>query len=306
MAFPDEVCKCVVFVGYRKADGVPRLAGTAFCVGREIEGTGSSFQYLVTARHVIDYIRNLGLDQVWLRLNRRSGSAVWASVPINQWLTHPEGPSVDVAVLHTSLGPETDHLMIPFKMVVTEKLIEQEKIGIGDEVFMTGLFSRHYGQQNNIPVVRVGNIAAMPKEKIETSLGSMDAYLIESRSIGGLSGSPVFVNLGLVRHGQLSSTGLPIFYLMGIVHGHFDVTENKIGDLNPVADDGLSSTSVNMGIAIVVPINKMLEVLNQPSVKEKEDSAVEQLRRKNLPVPDVAEQQDELQAARKILPGHNL
>jgi hypothetical protein len=93
---------------------------------------------------------------------------------------------------------------------------------------------------------------------------------------------------------------------MGIVHGHFDVTENKIGDLNPVADDGLSSTSVNMGIAIVVPINKMLEVLNQPSVKEKEDSAVEQLRRKNLPVPDVAEQQDELQAARKILPGHNL
>src|SRR5438874_2635806 len=169
--------------------------------------------------------------------------------------------------------------MIPFKMIVNEKLIEQEKIGVGDEVFMTGLFSRHYGQQNNIPIVRTGNIAAMPKEKVNTRVGLMDAYLIESRSIGGLSGSPVFVNLGLVRHQKMSSTGLPIFYLMGLVHGHFDVQENKIDDLNPLADDGLSKTNVNMGIAIVVPIGKMLEALNQPSVKEQEDYTMKELQK---------------------------
>src|SRR5205807_2600350 len=89
---------------------------------------------------------------------------------------------------------------------------------------------------------------------------------------------------------KMSSTGLPIFYLMGLVHGHFDVQENKIDDLNPLADDGLSKTNVNMGIAIVVPIGKMLEALNQPSVKEQEDYTMKELQKKNLPVSDVDEQ----------------
>jgi hypothetical protein len=49
-----------------------------------------------------------------------------------------------------------------------------------------GLFSEHQGAERNIPIVRVGNIAAMPEEPVlTTSWGAIDAYLIEARSIGG-------------------------------------------------------------------------------------------------------------------------
>ena len=54
------------------------------------------------------------------------------------------------------------------------------------------------GRDRNFPIVRTGHIAMMPDEKIPKVKigdweGNADAYLIESRSIGGWSGSPVFV-----------------------------------------------------------------------------------------------------------------
>ncbi len=38
----------------------------------------------------------------------------------------------------------------------------------------------------------MGNIAMMPDEPVRTSIGMMESYLIEVRSIGGLSGAPRF------------------------------------------------------------------------------------------------------------------
>lgn len=64
---------------------------------------------------------------------------------------------------------------------------------------MTGLYRNHYGAQRNIPVVRSEIIAARREEPIETALGPMDAYLVEVRSIGGLSGSPAYAVSGLHR-----------------------------------------------------------------------------------------------------------
>jgi hypothetical protein len=58
-----------------------------------------------------------------------------------------------------------------------------------------GLFKSHYGEQRNIPIIRIGNIAALPEEPVQTHYcGPTDAYLVEVRSIAGLSGSPVFKN----------------------------------------------------------------------------------------------------------------
>jgi hypothetical protein len=283
MAIPDEVRKCVFFIAYKLADGSVRFAGTAFNMARTIEGTSNYFNYVVTAAHVIDKIKNLGIDEVFIRANHKSGQAIWVKSRISDWWMHPDHPSVDVAILRLTPPHEWDHMTIPLDTVVTDNLIEKEKIGVGDEVFMTGLFSAHFGKQNNIPILRVGNIAAMPSEKINTKLGPMEGYLIECRSIGGLSGSPVFVNLGLVRHGKFSSTGNPIFYLLGLIHGHFDMNEAAIDvdEINPVADDGLSPKNINMGIAIVVPVSKILETLNLPSVKAVELPIEEKCRKNN-------------------------
>jgi len=41
-------------------------------------------------------------------------------------------------------------------------------LGLGDETFSIGLFRSHYGQERNIPIIGIGDIAAMPEEPIKT------------------------------------------------------------------------------------------------------------------------------------------
>jgi hypothetical protein len=145
-------------------------------------------------------------------------------------------------------------------------VIEKEKVGLGDEVFVVGLFHKHMGKKRNIPVVRFGSICAMPEEPVYSERLDRDiqAYLIESRSIGGLSGAPVFVNLGLMRHleGQIkyANKEYGIFYLLGLMHGHY---ETKVPDMDEYEFD-----KVNMGIAAVIPADKILEVMKQPYFEE--------------------------------------
>jgi hypothetical protein len=135
-------------------------------------------------------------------------------------------------------------------------------VALGDEVFIVGLFRHRSGDLRNIPIVRVGNLCSVDEEKISTSLGPMEAMLVEARSIGGLSGSPVFLHLGVTRYlqGQLKhSSGGPMFFLLGLIHGHFDAPTAEIDEI--AGDAGLSVERVNTGIAIVIPIERVLEVL---------------------------------------------
>ena len=48
----------------------------------------------------------------------------------------------------------------------TDEVINKYTIDTGDEVVITGMFFSHIGQQRNIPIVRIGNIAAMPQEPV--------------------------------------------------------------------------------------------------------------------------------------------
>jgi len=178
-------------------------------------------RYAVTARHVLDGIRDKGLDKVLLRVNRKSGDAAWIETRVKDWNFHPD-EAVDVAVLPFEPFNGFDHNLFPTEGFVTPEVVAKEQIGVGNEVFVVGLFHHHYGEKNNIPIIRVGNISAMPSEKVNTRRGPMDAYLIEARSIGGLSGSPVFLPLGTRR----SMTGLVVspgqiqrYYLLGVMHG---------------------------------------------------------------------------------------
>jgi hypothetical protein len=91
-------------------------------------------------------------------------------------------------------------MVYPYSGCITAEHMQEHEVAVGDEVFITGLFSQRHGTRRNIPIVRVGNLACMTEEKVSTNyFGDMDAILIEARSIGGLSGSPVFLNLGITR-----------------------------------------------------------------------------------------------------------
>ena len=64
---------------------------------------------------------------------------------------------------------------------------------VGDEVATVGLYTSHHGHTKNIPVVRVGHISMLPDEPVMSTRGYVEAYLVEVRSIVGLSGSPVYI-----------------------------------------------------------------------------------------------------------------
>ena len=51
-------------------------------------------------------------------------------------------------------------------MILTDEQRKKGGIGIGDEVYISGLFTYHAGTDRNIPIIRTGSIAMTPEERI--------------------------------------------------------------------------------------------------------------------------------------------
>ncbi len=147
MLVPDEVRKCVVFICYRDKDNI-KLAGTAFFISIPSVIEGKSYPYLVTAKHVIEAIKKHSIDnKVYFRINQTGNSTALIHSDLSQWKYHPSEQNVDVAA--ANLAPDTslyDFRTIPSSMAITPEIIISKGVGCGDEVFLTGLFSNHYGQ----------------------------------------------------------------------------------------------------------------------------------------------------------------
>jgi hypothetical protein len=147
----------------------------------------------------------------------------------------------------------------------TDETIKKYSIGIGDEVAIPGLFLSHLGTTQNVPIIRTGNIAAMRSEPVPTSYGPMDAYLVEMRSVGGISGSPVLTHMAIRPKVMLPES--PNFerieqapkthYLLGLVHGHYTITtqDEWVFKTDKMVGD------INAGIAIVVPASQIMDVI---------------------------------------------
>jgi hypothetical protein len=264
MRVPDSIRKCVAFIGYKLADGTPWFAGSGLFFGDDT--TEPKYAFIITAKHVIKELQKRGLTEVWLRVNTRSGGCDWTSTDLSKW-SFPEDASLDVAIYHGFPNDQTDHQILSRQLALTPTIAQKLNVGVGDEVFITGLFANYKGELRNVPIVRVGNLAAYPEEQILAKcFGRMGAYLIEARSIGGLSGSPVFYH----SHSSHKSVFRPFaqkwfspseeqsFYLMGIVHGHYDQRDNI--------------EKLNTGIAIVVPIGKILGFVDSERSKRSRDA----------------------------------
>ncbi len=295
MLVPPHVLQCSVFVGASSGSGAIQPKGTGFLVGRAVNGTNEQAfaVYCVTARHVIDRLITDGRAQVWLRLNRKQG-ADWLPTNIGDWLFHPNGKVVDVAVFPFDLDlpafnlDQHDNRACPLSIAADHGKIAAEEIGVGEEVFAVGLFDQHFGTKRNIPIVRVGHIAAMPEELVDAKVGPIEAYLTEMKSIGGHSGSPVFVNLGTTRivrgRHKIAETTNPKILLLGLMHGHWDLEAHSI---DSVGEDGISKNEkINTGIAMVVPVGKIIETLDQDKIKEHEKKIGDAFRYRNSPTMD--------------------
>lgn len=294
MRVPDTLRSNVVFLGRLRTDDRMEkrdLLGTAFFVTMPSdveEGDLKHFWYIVTAKHVVEGLQGA---KCGVRINNMDGKTASILIAPEKWWFHPTDPTVDVAVL--PFGPPRDvpfdYSLFPIESFATEENIKKASIGVGDDVFITGLFAHNIGDLRNQPIVRTGNVALMASDPIPVHDYKMAAHLIEARSIGGLSGSPAFVRQTVsaafsptfneFKPGQVVRelkpdewpkdaifvTGLGPFFLLGLMHGHWDIAASQKNEVLFSAD---RSGAVNMGIALVVPATKILETINHPELKQ--------------------------------------
>lgn len=282
MRVPDTLRKSVVFLGKpTTGDGIA-LRATAFCVAVPLSNGEDNVAYLVTTKHSADA---LGRGRFGVRVNPPIGPAfnVWGDEK-TEWWYHPTEPDrVDAAVVRWYPTELEDIRALPVSMFLSDELIRNTGIGVGDDVFMIGLFTR-LSPGRNEPIIRVGNVAAMPGDsipgvRISGEQVDAEAYLIEVRSMGGLSGSPVFVRETVEsavpkwsdrqnrERTEVYMQGVGPFYLMGLMHGHWNIAphEHNRPDFHTTPPN---DESIALGISIAVPAKKILEIINQPGLIE--------------------------------------
>src|SRR5258708_7790759 len=164
MRIPDDFKGCVLFATYKNQRDEYVFAGTAFCFmlhDRDGNDNGFNFPYIITARHVIDAIQEHGTGgQVHLRVNTIDGGYAFITSDAADWVCDDEDPTIDVAVLPLNILDalcELSLFWISSTIAITDLMIEMEGIGIGDDVFFTGLFVNHYVNNINILIVLVFN-----------------------------------------------------------------------------------------------------------------------------------------------------
>jgi hypothetical protein len=259
MRVPDQLLDTTCFLAVEQTDSTKArysYRGTAFFVSVPSERhPDKAFCYLVTARHCVEAAGHRPL----VRLNRRNGGTQMFEVA-GDWHFPEDGSDVAVRPWRP------DHRDFAFKTIGLDQFLTPEvsaryAIGPGDSLCTVGLFSAHFGEQRNYPIVRLGSIAAMPNEPLRGGTGR-PVYIAEMRSIGGLSGSPVFVRLDPNRLASvLGLTGESIF-LVGVLQGHWNYPTQGLA----LAFTDAELQSVNMGMAMVVPSDAIIAAINIPNL----------------------------------------
>jgi hypothetical protein len=276
----DEIRRCTVFVGTRDAQGRPRFGGTAFFVSVPYDRVRSlRTTYLITAKHVAEALSSSRRAAWIIRLNnsKEEGSHIFEIKSDGYtWRYHPEKVNVDVAIANIGFNETIfDYTCVPSERFISSDITNRCGVDVADDVLISGLFSMMSGKSRNLPIVRKGSIAMLPGESVPTAIGDISAYLIEARSTGGLSGSPVFIPK---PHGKL---GMTVYWLLGIVHGHWDLPSPAIRDA--VEDSVFDTGNVNAGIAIVVPASIIEEILNHQTLKDERARVEELLLKQGVP-----------------------
>jgi hypothetical protein len=187
MRVDARVRQTVVFIGAENERGFMPY-GTAVIGFASYEDMGNTV--LITAQHVIEDIPG---DYVSVRVNRKDGGADTRKIKKSGAVTFTDR-AIDLAVLPESLDPTIHEIWaVPLSSSAWEEQLKTHgEPEPGDEVCVVGLYTTHFGHVRNLPVARIGHLAALPEEKVMTDRGYVSGYLIECQSIAGLSGSPVF------------------------------------------------------------------------------------------------------------------
>lgn len=182
MRVPDEILESICFLCVKvQGEGsvFDHFIGTGCFIQIPSTLTNMGFCYLLTDKHVIEGAKDAGYKDIFVRLNTRNGGS--ATFPLPDKWSYPKNPSVDLAVIPVTPDERIFEIKsIPADLFASQQIIQEHGLGVGDDLVIVGLFSQRWGHRRNIPVVRSGNIAAMPSEPfVDESGNTYDAYLAE-------------------------------------------------------------------------------------------------------------------------------
>jgi hypothetical protein len=244
------------------------IGGSGFLVGiaTDVGPPGGCFLYAVTNRHVIE-------KADVIRLNTQAGGQHIERLPRSEWTC---SPTDDLAVHQISVPYELfAHSAFPHTGILSRERAAKINVGIGDNVFMVGRFINHEGKQQNAPLVRFGAISRMSSEPIsyilEGKLHDQESIIADIRSIGGYSGSPVFLNEFPFVSRPGSSEQPDKYWLVGVDWGHIKMWSPVCG-LNEEPNGSNTQVNINSGMAAIVPAWKLLDLLmSEKLVKHRKD-----------------------------------
>jgi hypothetical protein len=252
-------------------------------------GHGMAHLYAVTNSHVV---KRDGRGRV-VRINRLGGGAEIVELAGDRW-EHHDDADVAAALLEVDQG-QLRLADIPIEIFLTENDLSEQTFIEGDDCMFIG---RHYGldgKQRNTPAVRMGSVAIMRPDPVnrERDYGRHEESIaLEARSLGGFSGSPVFlwqsgilappVCEDLFNGGKDSLIGkVPVvvhssmerrFAFLGITWGHMQGRNVTVIDPDVEPEEGGESERsliLNSGIMLAVPAWRVLQLL------EREDLAAQ-------------------------------
>lgn len=288
---PQQFLDCSIYV-YESEESANRgeeFGGSGFLVHIPSEHEGFISLYAVTNKHVIND------GYCVLRLNTTEGLTDTIKTEPDQWFHDGD----DVAIFPLQMnGKRFKWFSIEINRFITPEIIENFRIGPGDEAFLIGRLITVEGRQRNKPVVRFGNLSMMadPNEPLKRADGEeQESFLVECRSLSGFSGSPVFVSTkqdyGPDQMPKIRESGEPLLsddaqmrgidvheptpgfqakiiglsgtfgpWLLGIDWGHVPLWKPVYEEDRETETD--YEVEANTGIACVVPAWRILQLLD--------------------------------------------
>lgn len=218
-----------------------------------------SHVYAVTNRHLIEDGHTV------IRINTNAGGRSYVETQKADWKFDQDD---DLCVIPVAIDEHHTYRALSRSSYLDQTTIDLWNIGPGDDVFMIGRFINRDGAPQNSPSIRFGNISIMHKEKVKHQrLGHWQENIsVEMRSIGGYSGSPVFVTVPpfSVRPDKNEISQESRIWLLGVDWGHVRTREPVMFKGSETHHPEGLYVEYNTGMANVVPAWRLTKLLDIP------------------------------------------
>jgi len=237
-------------------------AGTGFIVGYTDPRLpkGSTFEYLVTNRHVAECWDERNhprvVQSVIIRVNAKDGSSRRLPASPGAW-RFPADDSVDLAVASVTMPDDLLLTQITTDDFATKDFMTSNQIAEGSPIILSGYFYQFPGERRFQSIVRQGILSMVPDEPMTTTTGKPGTiYLGDVHIFNGNSGSPVMVSTDWLNVGG--------YHLLGVVSGYYYEDENFNLE---IATTVKGSAHANSGFAMIVPADLLKALLDAPELK---------------------------------------